>query len=164
MGEKIHRFKGWLNFLNSDNKIGHVFTSQRNYGLAGVFQDNEQRPKTWQDANDLLAPGFSSCDAFAAITTMLSSTGGVRFSAHQLNMTRLIQQKRPDVSKLELKRGGVGKLYQAQGLLEKIQIHIIFKIATGIIWHDEKSVENLYFLLHYWSHSVMFRILFKYIC
>lgn len=79
----------------------HVFTSQHNYGLAGVFQDDEQRPKTRQDANDLLAPGSSSRDAFAAITTLLSSTGGVRFSAHQLNMTRVIQQKLPDVSKLD---------------------------------------------------------------
>lgn len=59
--------------------MGIVFTSQHNYSLAGVFHDDEQRPKTRQDANDLLAPGSSSHDAFAAITTLLYSTGGVRF-------------------------------------------------------------------------------------
>lgn len=74
--------------MNGDGKIGHVSTSQGNYGLAGVFQDDEQRPKTQQDANDLLALGSSSHDAFAAITTLPFSTGGVRFSTHQLNMTR----------------------------------------------------------------------------
>lgn len=89
--------------------MGIVYTSQHNYSLAGVFHDDEQRPKTRQDANDLLAPGSSSHDAFAAITTLLYSTGGVRFSAHQLNMTRVIQQKQPGVSKLDWKRGDVGK-------------------------------------------------------
>lgn len=52
MGKRIHRFKGWLNCVNSDDKMEHVFTSQHNYGLAGVFQNEEQRPKTRQDAND----------------------------------------------------------------------------------------------------------------
>lgn len=74
------------------------------------FKTTSRDQKTQQDANDLLAPGFSSHDAFAAITTLLSSTGGVRFSAHQLNMTRVIQQKLLDMSKLDWKRGGVGKL------------------------------------------------------
>lgn len=104
MGKKSTDLKGGLIFFKSDDKIKHVYTSEHNYCLAVVFQDDEQRLKTQQDANDLLAPGSSSRDAFAAITTLLSSTGGVRFSAHQINMTSVIQQKRPDMPKLDWKK------------------------------------------------------------